>query len=70
MTIRLTHTVGALMSIKEACRYLGISHGKGYELIKHGEFPVSVRRVGSFWMVSRVELDDWLRTPQPAHEQS
>lgn len=53
-----------LLKITEACAYLGISKTRGYDLLHTGRFPVSVRRIGSQWRVSKAELDEWLRTPQ------
>lgn len=53
-----------LLTIPQACSYLGISTSKGYELLHAGEFPVSARRIGSQWRISKAELDEWLRTPQ------
>jgi excisionase family DNA binding protein len=52
-----------LLKIAEACEYLGISTSKGYDLLKAGKFPVSVRRIGSQQRVSKAELDEWLRSP-------
>lgn len=54
-----------LLTIAEACEYLGVSTSKGYDLMHANQFPVSVRRIGSQWRVSKAELDEWLRTPQP-----
>jgi excisionase family DNA binding protein len=54
-----------LLKIPEASRYLGISVSKGYDLMHAGQFPVSVRKLGSQWRVSKAELDEWLRTPPP-----
>jgi excisionase family DNA binding protein len=53
-----------LLKIAEACQYLGMSTSKGYDLFHAGQFPVSVRKIGSQWRVSKAELDEWLRTPQ------
>jgi excisionase family DNA binding protein len=54
-----------LLTIPEACQYLGISTSKGYDLMHAGGFPVSTRRIGSQWRVSKAEMDEWLRNPQP-----
>lgn len=59
------HCTKQLLKLPEACEYLGISTSKGYNLLHAGQFPVSVRKIGSQWRVSKAELDEWLRTPQP-----
>lgn len=52
-----------LLTIVQACEYLGISKSKGYDLLNAGQFPVSVRRIGSQSKVAKAELDEWLRNP-------
>lgn len=54
-----------LLTIPEACQYLGISTSKGYDLMHAERFPVSMRRIGAQWRVSKAEMDEWLRNPQP-----
>lgn len=44
------------VGMKDACRALGISASKGYELVKAGEFPLRVIRVGHSCKVPRSEL--------------
>lgn len=58
--------VRQLLTIVEACEYLGISKSKGYDLLHAGQFPVSVRKIGSQLRISKAELDEWLRSPQPS----
>lgn len=45
-----------MVGLADACRALDIGMTKGYELVKKGEFPVPVRKVGGAWKVPTVEL--------------
>jgi len=51
------------MTIPEAAKALGISRGLAYEQAQRGELP-GVRRIGTRWLVSRVELEKWLGNDQ------
>lgn len=66
VTIECPRCTKQLLKLSEACEYLGISTSKGYNLMHAGQFPVSVRKIGSQWRVSRAELDEWLRNPSPS----
>jgi excisionase family DNA binding protein len=57
-----------LLSLQEACDLMGISISTGYVLLEEGKFPVSLRRIGSRWKISRLELMEWLKNPQPDAE--
>jgi hypothetical protein len=47
-----------MVGFAEACdEYLNISHSKGYELIRLGQFPVPVHRVGGVWRISVADLE-------------
>jgi excisionase family DNA binding protein len=63
VTVQCPHCAKQLLKIPEACEYLGISTSKGYDLMHAGQFPVSVRKIGSQWRISKAELDEWLRSP-------
>jgi excisionase family DNA binding protein len=52
-----------LLSIADACELLGISERTGRRLIRSGDFPVSVRKLGCTLKVSRSELEAWAATP-------
>jgi excisionase family DNA binding protein len=65
VAVQCPHCTKQLLKIPEACEYLGISTSKGYDLMHAGQFPVSVRKIGSQWRISKAELDEWLRNPQP-----
>ena len=47
-----------LISVQEAATLLRISRSTAYDLVKRGEFPVTVIRIGTQWRVNRVELED------------
>ena len=50
----------ATLTIKEAAKLLGISRGFAYELARRSELP-GCRRLGRRYVVSRLELERWLR---------
>jgi len=68
----------AVCSLQHAASRLGIHRSTAYELVKRGEFPLPVIRVGSQIKVSLDQLEHFLKTgellngattgPQPVEE--
>lgn len=48
------------VDINEAAAQLGIHAATAYRLIKRGEFPVRVLRIGRIFRISQSELDSYL----------
>ena len=48
----------AVLNLKEAAAYLGISTPTLLALLQSGSIPY--RRAGQRWLISKVALDDWL----------
>lgn len=48
-------------TIDQAAQIVGISRGTAYHLASIGEFPVRVLRLGRKMLVSRAELDAYLK---------
>lgn len=48
------------LSVPDACKVLGISRPVGYALIKRGEFPVPVIRLGRRIVIGRQALENLL----------
>lgn len=48
------------ISINEAADLLGISRNTGYRLVKAGEFPVPVLRIGAQMKVSRRAIEEFV----------
>jgi excisionase family DNA binding protein len=55
-----TATQSATVSVPEAAGRLGISRSNAYALVRAGNFPVRVIRVGRLVRVPAVELDAML----------
>jgi excisionase family DNA binding protein len=51
---------GEVMSVPEACTYLGIHRNTLYKLISEGEIPAFRLSTGSRWKFRRGDLEDWL----------
>lgn len=51
----------AVLNLKEAAAYLGISTPTLLALLQSGSIPY--RRAGQRWLISKAALDDWLRNP-------
>lgn len=49
------------LSLADAARHLGVGQTTAYELVKRGEFPVPVKRIGGRLKVLRHDLDRYLR---------
>ncbi|WP_350309817.1 helix-turn-helix domain-containing protein [Arthrobacter sp. fls2-241-R2A-172] len=49
----------------DAARALGIGRATAYDLIKRGEFPIRVLRLGRKFRVSRADLLTYLGESQP-----
>lgn len=47
-----------VLTIAEAAERLRIGRSTAFELVRRGEFPVPVFRVGTRWRVSAQALDD------------
>ena len=56
--------------IPYACKVLGISKNHGYELIKRGEFPVPVIKLGRRFVVSSASLRVLLMAPSDDHAEA
>ena len=55
----------AVLNLKEAAAYLGISPPTLLALLQGSEIPY--RRAGQRWLISKAALDDWLRAPDSSH---
>lgn len=51
-------TTKAVLNLKEAAAYLGISTPTLLALLQGGSIPC--RRAGQRWLISKAVLDDWL----------
>lgn len=51
------------VDVVTACRALGLGRTLGYELVRRGEFPVRVLRVGRRYLVPTAELRTLLGIP-------
>lgn len=49
------------LTVVQAAAQLGISPSNAYRLIRRGDFPVPVLRIGNLLKVSRASLDQYLR---------
>jgi excisionase family DNA binding protein len=52
-----------LVKVPQAAQMLGIGAATAYDLIKRGEFPVAVLRVGKAWRIRRSELEAFCSGP-------
>ena len=57
----------ATLSVPEACKVLGVSRSHGFDLIKRGEFPCRVIRLGQRTVVVAASLLELLEA-QPQTE--
>jgi hypothetical protein len=53
-------TLGMTTDLETAAQILGIGRSKAYQLAKHGEFPVRVRRIGRRYVVPVLPLLTYL----------
>ncbi|MFI7168171.1 helix-turn-helix transcriptional regulator [Rhodococcoides fascians] len=60
MTPEEVLALGASTDIPVACKAMGISPSSGYALVKKGQFPIRVIKVGSRYVVPTVGLLDLL----------
>lgn len=57
--IRMTESTGqGLLNIREAARYLGISHHTLYKLLERREVPAA--KIGGSWRFNRTTLDEFV----------
>ncbi|WP_282695245.1 DNA-binding protein [Streptomyces sp. CC208A] len=54
-------------SIEQASKALGFSRAKGYDLVRHGQFPCRVLRVGRTARVVTASLVRVLETGEPEY---
>ncbi|MEV5606388.1 helix-turn-helix domain-containing protein [Streptomyces sp. NPDC052299] len=57
-------------SVEDAARALGFSRAKGYELIRRGQFPCRVLRIGRSSRVVTASLLRVLETGEPEYNDS
>lgn len=60
LTARDIADLPAAVDLLTACRALGISRSKGYELLADGAFPIEPLRVGSLWRFRTSDLRAYL----------
>lgn len=60
----MTTTPSLLLSVAQAAELLGIHQTTAHALIRRGEFPVPVRKVGASYKVSRHLLEQWCNDQQ------
>lgn len=53
-----------LISLQEACRFLGVHRNTLYKLIQEGEIPAFRMVTGGRWKFRRKELEQWLEDKQ------
>ena len=53
-----------LMSLKELCEYVGLSHVTVRKRIKEGAIPF--KRIGNLYKFSKEEIDNWVKTGESA----
>lgn len=56
MTVREVLELPPVFSVPLSFRACGLGRSTGYELLKRGEFPIPVRRIGSRYKVRRCDL--------------
>lgn len=56
MTMAELHALPSVVNLETAGRAIGCSRAKAYELHASGEFPVTVRQVGSRFKVSKADI--------------
>lgn len=53
-----------IMSVPEACKFLGVHRNTLYKLIQEGEIPAFRMTRGGRWKFRRAELHQWLEDKQ------
>lgn len=57
---------GDVISVAEACRFLGVHRNTLYRLIREEELPAFKMSRGGRWRLRRTNLRDWLEDKQGA----
>jgi len=57
---------GDVISVAEACRFLGVHRNTLYRLIREEELPAFKMSRGGRWRFRRTNLRDWLEDKQGA----
>ncbi len=60
---------GDVISVAEACRFLGVHRNTLYRLIREEELPAFKMSRGGRWRFRRTNLRDWLEDKQGARRQ-
>ena len=55
---------GALISVPDACRLLGVHRNTLYRLIREGEVPAFRLSRGGRWRFRRSDLEEWIEDRQ------
>jgi excisionase family DNA binding protein len=58
------HPASDIISVPEACDFLGVHRNTLYKLIQAGEIPAFRMMRGGRWKFRRTELEQWLEDKQ------
>ena len=53
-----------IISVAEACRFLGVHRNTLYKLITEGDLPAFRLTTGGRWKFRKTDLDEWLENRQ------
>ncbi len=57
-----------IISVAQACRFLGVHRNTLYKLISEGEIPAFRLTTGGRWKFRKSELEEWLENRQAKRE--
>jgi excisionase family DNA binding protein len=57
-----------IISVTQACRFLGVHRNTLYKLISEGEIPAFRLTTGGRWKFRKSELEEWLENRQAKRE--
>ena len=64
--VRENNATGDVISVPEACKFLGVHRNTLYRLIRDAELPAFRMTRGGRWRFRRPALRDWLEDKQAA----